>query len=51
MSALIVFPLVLLSSLIQAAVGWPRMAAFSGFVAGWWFPDFLRALLHIGATP
>jgi len=51
MSALIAFPVLLLSTIIQASVGGPRWAAFSGFVAGWWFPDFLQALLHLGATP
>lgn len=49
-SALVCFPAVLLATVIHAGIKWPRWAAFSGFIAGWWFPDFLQALVRLGSA-
>lgn len=51
MSALLAFPLALLCAVFQAGLQNQKWAVFTAFVAGWWFPDFLQALLHLGANP
>ena len=50
MSALFIFPLVVGITVMHLALAYPKCAAFSGFVAGLWFRDFLNALV-LQATP
>lgn len=51
MMALVFFPVTLLATVIHVAIRWPAWAALSGFTAGWWWSDFLKALIALGATP